>query len=93
VRSIDVTRWPPCNAEPGRKHSNGERPAITPQFTEPQPANPRQWTSAGPRHSYQPIASFRLSLLFNLCAQAGKALPVLRACRRDMRWPPRHRRF
>jgi len=34
-----------------------------------------------------------LSLLFNPCALAGKALPVLRACRRDMRWPPRHRRF
>ena len=31
----------PCNhAEPGRKHSNGERPAITPQFIESQPASP-----------------------------------------------------
>jgi transposase len=27
-----------------------------------------------------------LSLLFDLCTPAGKALAVLRACRRDMRW-------
>ena len=39
------------------------------------------------------VTPHTLSLLFNPCALAGKALPVLRACRRDMRWPPRHRRF
>ena len=31
----------PCNhAQPGRKQSNGEQPASTPQFTESQPASP-----------------------------------------------------
>ena len=39
------------------------------------------------------LSALPFSLLFNPCAPAGKALPVLLACRRDRRWPPRHRWF
>jgi len=64
VRSIDVNPLAPCNhAEPGRKHSNGEQPAITAEFTEPQPADPGQYSSAGSLHSYQPNAPFRAYLV------------------------------
>ena len=59
MRSIDVNPLAPRNhAEPGRKHSNGEQPAITAEFTEPQPADPGQYSSAGSLHSYQPNAPF-----------------------------------
>ena len=47
----------------------------------------------GPAGGYSVTAHLPLSLLFNLCARAGKALPGCGACRRDMRWPPQHRRF
>jgi hypothetical protein len=62
VRSIDVNPLAPRNhAEPGRKDSNGEQPAITAKFTEPHVL--LIWTVTSPRspRSYQPIAPFRLT--------------------------------